>query len=323
MADALLIVGGLVALVVGAEILVRAGTDLASWLGIRPMMIGLTVVSLGTSVPELAIGIDSALSGNPGLAVGNIVGTNLVNLLLILGVSALLVPITLGRATLRFDLPAMVVAALLLYVLSIDGTLSRWEGVVLLLGGVLYTAGLVRAGRREAAGGGDGAAEAVADLGATPAHPRPWRQVLSLLVAIGVVVIGAELLVNGAVSSARSLGVSDAIIGLTIVAIGTSAPELVTTVVSTVRGDRDLAIGNLVGSSIYNVVAVLGLTVVVAPHGVPIPDEVLAADLGLLVVATAAAVPVFLSGRRISRTEGGLFVASYLGYLAWLLLART
>jgi cation:H+ antiporter len=138
-----------------------------------------------------------------------------------------------------------------------------------------------------------------------------------------VVVVGAELLVEGAVSSARTLGVSDAIIGLTIVAAGTSAPELVTTVVSTLRGDRDLAIGNLIGSSIYNIGAVLGLTVVVAPHGVPVPDEVLAADLGLLVVVTAAAVPVFVTGTRISRIEGGLFVASYIGYLAWLLLTRT
>jgi cation:H+ antiporter len=147
--------------------------------------------------------------------------------------------------------------------------------------------------------------------------------VLLLLVALIVVVIGAELLVEGAVSSARTLGVSDTIIGLTIVAVGTSAPELVTTVVSTLRGDRDLAIGNLIGSSIYNIGAVLGLTVVVAPHGVPVPDEVLAADLGLLVVVTAAAVPVFVSGTRISRSEGGLFVASYIGYLAWLLLTRT
>jgi cation:H+ antiporter len=147
--------------------------------------------------------------------------------------------------------------------------------------------------------------------------------VLLLLVGIAVVVIGAELLVEGAVSSARSLGVSDVVIGLTVVAIGTTAPEFVTTVVSTLRGDRELALGNLMGSSIYNIAAILGLTVVVAPDGVPVPDEVLAADLGLLVVAAAAAVPVFLTGRRISRIEGGLFIASYIGYMTWLLLTRT
>jgi cation:H+ antiporter len=320
MSNGLLVAGGLVALVVGADAIVRAGTALASWLGIRPMMIGLTVVSLGTSVPELAVGIDAALSGSPGLAVGNVVGANLINFLLILGLSAVLVPIALDRPTLRFDLPAIIGAASLLFVLSIDGKLTRPDGVILLLGGAAYTAGLVQVGRHETDDSAEGASPN--DAGAPDRH-RPVRHVLLLLVAIVVVVIGAELLVDGAVSSARSLGVSDAIIGLTIVAIGTTAPELVTTVMSTLRGDRDLAIGNLIGSSIYNICAILGLTVVVAPHGVPVPDEVLAADLGLLVVATAAAVPVFLSGNRISRIEGGVFVTSYIVYLSWLLLTRT
>src|SRR5262245_22520777 len=320
MTDALLIAGGLVMLIVAAEVLVRAGTGLASWLGIRPMLIGLTVVSLGTSVPELAIGIDAAVSGSPGLAVGNIVGANLVNFLLILGLSAVLVPIALDRATLRFDLPAMTAAALLLFVLSIDGTLTRRDGIIMLLGAVAYTAGLVPVSRRETADRAEGPA---ANVGASADRHRPMRQLLLLLVGVVVIVIGAELLVEGAVSSARSLGVSDVIIGLTIVAVGTTAPEFVTTITSTLRGDRDLAIGNLIGSSIYNIAAILGLTVVVAPHGVPVPDEVLAADLALLLVAAAAAVPVFLSGRRISRTEGGLFVASYVGYVTWLLLIRT
>src|SRR5262245_17723122 len=150
MTNVLLVAGGLVALIVGADVLVRAGAGLALWLGIGPMLIGLTVVSLGTSVPELAVGIDAAVSGNPGLAVGNIVGANLINLLLILGLSAALVPILLVRATLRFDLPAMAAAALLLYVLSLDGAPTTMDGVVLLLGGVAYTAGLVQLSRRTA-----------------------------------------------------------------------------------------------------------------------------------------------------------------------------
>src|SRR5262245_9513735 len=308
MSNALLIVSGLTALILGAEVLVRAGTGLATWLGVRPMMIGLTVVSLGTSVPELAVGIGAALSGSPGLAVGNIVGTNLVNLLLILGLSAAIVPIVLERATLRYDLPAMTVAALLLYALSQDGTLGTLDGVVLLLGGLIYTLGLVRLNRKEAAAT---SGEPAADAAVAVVRPRPVRHVLLLLVAIAVVVVGAELLVEGAVASARSLGVSETVIGLTIVAVGTSAPELVTTIMSTVRGERDLAIGNLIGSSIYNIGAVLGLTVVVAPHGVPVPDEVLAADLVLLVLVTAAAVPVFVSGARVSRLEGAVAVATY------------
>jgi cation:H+ antiporter len=317
MTDVLLVAGGLVALILGAEVLVRSSSGLASWLGVRPMMIGLTVVSLGTSVPELAIGIGASVSGSPGLAVGNIVGANLVNILLILGLSAVLVPIALDRATLRFDLPAMTAAALLLLVLSIDGTLARLDGIIMLLGALAYTAGLVRLSRREAA-----QCPVVEDASGTAERHRPLRGVLLLVFAIAVVVVGAELLVDGAVSIAESLGVSDAIIGLTIVAIGTTAPEFVTTVMSTLRGNREIAIGNLIGSSIYNICAILGLTVVVASRGVPVPDEVLAADLALLVVATAAAVPVFLSGKRISRVEGALFVASYVGYLTWLLGAR-
>jgi cation:H+ antiporter len=319
MTDALLVVGGLVALVVGADLLVRAGSYLASWLGVRPMMIGLTVVSLGTSVPELAVGIDASVSGSPGLAVGNIVGANLVNILLILGLSAAMVPIALDRATLRFELPAMTLAALLFYVLAVDGTLRRPDAVILLLGAAVFTAGLVRLSRRETADLPQGP---TVDVGSVTDGPRPWRQVLLLLVAIVIVIVGAELLVNGAVSSARSLGVSDAVIGLTIVAIGTTAPELVTTVMSTLRGDRDIAIGNLIGSSVYNICAILGLIVLVAPHGVPVPEEVLAADLVLLIGTTAAAIPVFLTGKRISRIEGGLFVASYIAYMTWLLLTR-
>jgi cation:H+ antiporter len=326
MPDVLLIVGGLAALIVGAELLVRGGTGLAGWFGIRPMVIGLTVVSLGTSVPELAIGIDAAVTGSPGLAVGNIVGTNLVNVLLVLGLSALLVPVAFERRTLRFDLPAMTAAALALLLLSLNGMLGRAEGLLLLVGGAAYTWALLRISRRDSpatdsetpAGAAGGESTVLAQ-----AEHRPLRDTGSLLAGMALIVLGAELLVEGAVSSAESLGVSEAVIGLTVVALGTSAPELVTTLVSTRRGDRDIAIGNLLGSSIYNIAVVLGLTVMVAPEGVPVPDEVLAADLVLLAVVAVATVPVFVSGARITRAEGALFVATYLGYLSWLLLART
>jgi cation:H+ antiporter len=326
MTTVLLIVGGLAALLVGAELLVRGGTGLASLLGIRPMVIGLTVVSLGTSVPELAVGIDAALSGSPGLAVGNIVGTNLVNILLILGVSALLVPVVFQRRTLRFDLPAMTAAALALYLLSLDGTLSRPDGVLLLVGAAAYTWALLRISRRETADiSSDMTVETTDGVGAVTANGdhRPVRDAVALLTGLLLIVLGAELLVEGAVSVAQSLGVTEAVIGLTVVAIGTSAPELVTTLVSTLRGERDIAIGNLLGSSIYNIAFVLGLTVIVAPGGVPVPAEVLSADLVLLVLVAVATVPVFVSGARITRAEGALFVATYLGYLVWLLLART
>ena len=321
MSSVLLIVGGLAALTVGAELLVRGGTGLATWLGISPMVIGLTVVSIGTSVPELAIGIDAAVGGSTGLAVGNIVGTNLVNILFILGLSALLVPVAFQRRTLKFDLPAMTAAAVVLYLLALDGTLRLADGLLLIAGGAAYTWVLLRISRRDTVG--ITADKADASAGRMQDSHRPLPDIVALLVGTLVIVLGAELLVNGAVSSAESLGVSEAVIGLTVVAIGTSAPELVTTLLSTVRGDRDIAIGNLLGSSIYNIAVVLGLTVLVAPHGVPVPDEVLSADLVLLVVVALASVPVFVSGARISRAEGALFVATYIGYLAWLLLTRT
>jgi cation:H+ antiporter len=312
-----LIVGGLLALIVGAEVLVRGGSGLAAWLGIRPMVVGLTVVSLGTSVPELAVGIDAAVTGSPGLAVGNIVGTNLVNVLLILGLSALLIPVALQRQTLVFDLPAMTVAALALLVLSLDGRLTRVEGLLLLAGAVVYTWALLRMSRRDAS-----SEPATEPLDDKPA-PRPLRHALALLVGMAVIVLGADLLVEGAVSGAEQLGISEAVIGLTVVAIGTSAPELVTTMLSTYRGDREIAIGNLLGSSIYNIVFVLGLTVLVAPRGVPVPDEVLAADLVLMTAVALVCVPVFVSGARINRVEGALFVGAYVAYLVWLVLART
>jgi cation:H+ antiporter len=316
MSSALLIVGGLAALLGGAELLVGGGSRLAAWLGVRPMVIGLTVVSIGTSVPELAVGIDAATGGSPALAVGNIAGTNLVNILLILGLSAVVAPVAFQLATLRFELPAMTAAALAFFLLSLDGTLGLVDGLLLLAGAVAYTVALVRMSRREST---REAEDAEPDR---PAH-RPGLAAIGLLAGIAAIVLGAELLIEGAVQSASALGVSEAVIGLTIVAIGTSAPELVTTLMSTLRGDRDIAIGNLLGSSTYNIALVLGLTVVVTPGGVAVPDELIVADLTLMAIVAVVTVPVFVSGARVNRIEGGLFVATYGAYLAWLLTTRT
>ena len=277
----------------------------------------MTVVSLGTSMPELAIGIDAARQGSAGLAVGNIVGTNLVNILLILGLSALITPLTLDTRTLRFDLPCMTAASVVLLLVALDGTLGTFDGVLLVLLGVGYTLGVLRTSRQESSAV---QAEYQANDGTTRA--RPWLHVVSLLVGIAVIVIGATLLVDGAVDAARGLGVSDAVIGLTIIAIGTSAPELVTTLVSTIRGNRDIALGNLLGSSVYNIAFILGVTILVAPGAVEVPDEILGGDLLLMVGAAVACVPVFVSGRRITRIEGGVFVAAYVAYLAWLIISR-
>ena len=320
MSSALLIVAGLAGLLIGADLLVRGGAALASHLGVRPIVIGLTVVALGTSLPELAVGIDAVRQGSPGLAVGNIVGTNLVNILLILGVSALIRPIAFERRTLRFDLPAMTAATLALWLLALDGSLSRVDGTILCLGGLAYTAGIIRTSRREPAPvHADYAArsEAVAVRGRRALLLRG----LTVCAGIGLVLLGAELLVDGSIEVARSLEVDEATIGLTVIAIGTSAPELVTTLTSTFRGDRDIAVGNLLGSTVYNIALVLGITVLAAPAALHIPQEVIAADLLVLAVVGLITVPVLLSGDRMSRAEGGAFVAAYLGYLAWLTLA--
>ncbi len=319
MSSGLLVVAGLAGLLIGADLLVRGGGAVALHLGVSPMVIGLTLVALGTSLPELAIGIDAVREGSPGLAVGNVVGANLINILLVLGVSALIRPIAFERRTLRFDLPAMTVASLALWLLALDGALSRVDGIILALGGAAYTAGVVRTSRREPAAVRDDYAERSERAASRNGRGLVLRA-LTMLAGIGLVLVGAELLVDGAVEIARSLEVSETTIGLTVLAIGTTAPELVTTLTSTVRGDRDIAVGNLLGSSVYNIAAVLGIAVLLAPAAVEIPREVIAADLLVLAAVGLITVPVLLTGHRISRLEGGAFVAAYLGYLAWLAL---
>jgi cation:H+ antiporter len=319
MSSALLIVAGLAGLLVGADLLVRGGAALASHLGVRPIVIGLTVVALGTSLPELAVGIDAVRQGSPGLAVGNIVGANLINILFVLGVSALIRPIAFERRTLRFDLPAMTAASLVLLLLALDGSLTRVEGVILGLGGAAYTAGIIWTSRQESA---PVHADYASHSERTSSRGRRGLllRTLTMVAGIGLLLLGAEFLVDGSIEIARSLEVSEATIGLTVIALGTAAPELVTTLTSTVRGDRDIAVGNLLGSSVYNVALILGITVMTAPAEVQIPDAVVAADLLVLVVVALITVPVLLTGQRISRPEGGAFAAAYLGYLGWLIL---
>ena len=328
MVPVLLVIGGLVGLIAGAELVVRYGSLLARRLGIPPMIIGLTVVSIGTSAPELAVGIDAMKVNAGSLAVGNIAGTNIVNLLLILGLCAALRPIDFERRTLVLDLPGMAIVALLVYVLSLDGALQTWEGIPLVIAAVVYTVLLGWWTRRESAtAAGDLAASVAVEARVTaPAEytrGRGWWFGLLLVVGIGIIVVGADALVRGSVELARLVGVSDAFIGLTVVAIGTSAPELVTALVSTFRGDRDIAVGNLIGSSVYNLTLILGVPVLVANGSGPIEDLLLHIDLPIMVAVCLLCVPLFLTGRRLSRAEGTLMVAGYAVYLGYLLIART
>ncbi|MGV8084392.1 MAG: calcium/sodium antiporter [Coriobacteriia bacterium] len=316
---------GLAVLCLGAELVVRGASRLAISLGIRPLVLGLTVVSIGTSVPELTVGITASAEGSGALAVGNIVGTNIVNILFILGLSAVLRPLPLQERVLRLELPVIIVSAVLMTGLAWDGVLSLLDGSVLLVAAILYTAAIVRISRSETKAVKEEYREKYGSGDMTPRKCRQTRGInfLMLIVGIGLSVLGAEWLVDGAVSIAYALGASEAVIGLTIVAIGTSAPEFVTTIISTLKNERDVAIGNLLGSSIYNILVILGITCIASPGGIPIEPQLLLADLPLMGGAALLCVPVFLTGRRVSRLEGAGFVAAYSVYLLLLVLFRT
>ncbi len=316
----LLFVAGIVLVIGGAEMITRGASRVATLFRLSPLLIGLTVVSVGTSAPELAVGITAALDGRGELAVGNIAGTNMLNLLFILGLSALIRPLPLQMLSIKLDLPVMIAAAIALLAMSWDGVLSRFDGLLLIASACIYTAVLVLIARRESLRTKQQFSQ---EFGSDPAAGKQYSApiaVLVLIVGLAICVWGADLLVSGAVSIARLLGVSDAIIGLTIVAIGTSAPELATTLVSTFRNDRDVAIGNLIGSSIYNILFILGVTCIVSPGGVHVGADILRFDLPLAAAVAIVCVPVFRSNSAVSRREGAFFVTAYLIYFAFLVI---
>ncbi len=314
---------GIAVLIGGAELVVWGGSRLAAQLGVPPLMVGLTVVAIGTSAPELAVGIEASLLGSGSLAVGNIAGTNTFNILFILGLSALFKPLALHLQTLRIDLPVMTAAAILLMVMSWDGVLTRVEGAILVAAAFVYTAAIVYWSRRESrAVRAEFAKEYATSRDGRATRYVVWNLVM-LIAGIAVIVVGADWLVNGAVEIARMLGVSDAFIGLTIVAIGTSSPELVTTVVGTLKKERDIAVGNLIGSSVYNILVIMGVTCLVPSSGVLVELELIRVDLPVMTAVALVCVPVFVTGRRITRLEGALFVGTYIAYLTYLVLTRT
>lgn len=319
------LLAGIAALIGGSELLTRGGTRVAVRLGISPLIIGLTIVALGTSTPELAVGIDSSLQGKGAIAIGNITGANIFNILFILGLSALIDPLTLKLQTLRFDLPCMLAAALILLALSRDGALSRANGAILISFGFFYTIAVAYLARLE---NRHAHAEFIKEFGLEAKRQNftaasTAASVISLFCGIVIVVLGADWFVDGAVNLARMLKVSDTFIGLTVVTLGTSAPELVTTIVGSLRKERDIAVGNLLGSSVYNVFAILGTTCAISPIPVPVSPNVIHIDLPLMAAVAIFCIPVFTTGRRVTRLEGAAFVALYLAYLAYLVLFRT
>lgn len=317
------IVGGMIALIAGGELLVRGASNLAAALGVSPLIIGLTVVALGTSAPELAVSIRSCLAGNTGLAVGNAVGSNISNLLLILGVSSLITPIAVSARLFRLDIPAMICAAVVLLIFGWDGLLDWTEGAVCVLALVAYFVFTVKQGRKESAIAAADAALAEGEITYDPKTSTWLTTVLDLvklIAGIALLVLGASWLVDACVLLAKMAGVSDLVIGLTIVAIGTSLPELVTSIMAGLRGQLELAVGNVVGSNILNILLVLGASAIVAPAGVAVDSQSVAFDIPVMIAISIAAMPVLFTGLGISRLEGGAmatYYLAYLGYLSW------
>lgn len=317
--DIFLVIAGLVLLVGGGEALVRGASTLAVRVGISPLVIGLIVVSAATSAPELAVTVGAVLSGEPDLAVGNVVGSNIVNILLILGISAVISPLVIKRQLVRVDIPVMVGISVAFLIVSLDGRVSLFDGVLLFAVLVVHTVMSIILGRKEIID----PAEPAETL---PLNAKPvplWLAALLLLAGIGLLVLGAQLLVTGAVSIATAFGVSSLVIGLTVVAIGTSLPELATSIIALRKGETDMAVGNIVGSNIFNIGMVLGVPAILFGDGIPVPTAAIAIDIPLMLAAAVALLPIAFTGFIIARWEGALFVALYVAYTLFLVLDST
>lgn len=311
---------GLVFLVAGAELLVRGASSIATRLGIAPVIIGLTVVAIGTSAPELAVSVSAGISGEGEVAFGNVAGSNIVNILLILGGSAVIGTLVVSQRIIRLDIPLLIGATLVTLVLSLDNEIGRIDGVVLFSGIIAYTWWLIRTGRNEGEEVLDEYADAVEELEVEVIDKPMPVQVGLVVLGLVILVAGSQFLVGSATDIATEIGVSDLVIGLTVVAVGTSLPELATSFLASYRGQRDIAVGNVVGSNLFNLMCVLGLTGLVAPDPVPVADSSLRVDFPVMLAATVVLLPIVWKGFRIQRWEGLVLAAFYVVYVTFLIL---
>jgi len=318
----LLFIGGLIGLIIGAELLVRGASKLALSFGISPLVVGLTIVAFGTSAPEVAVSVGAVLDGRTDIAIGNVVGSNIFNVLFVLGVSALITPLVVNIQLIRQEVPIMIGASLLLLALGLDGNLSFWDGAFLFALLIAHTVFLIVQSRKETKAAHD---EYAAEV--KPAVPGGWdsklpAQLLLIVAGLAFLVIGSEWLVNASVTFAKALGVSDLVIGLTIVAAGTSMPEVATSLTAAIKGERDIAVGNVVGSSTFNILGCLGLSGLVSGDlGLAMPAAIPKFDIWIMITVALACLPVFMTGREIARWEGGVFVLYYAAYVTYLILA--
>jgi cation:H+ antiporter len=320
----LLFAAGLAGLIVGAELLVRGASKLALSFGISPLVVGLTVVAFGTSAPELAVSTGAVLGGQTDLALGNVIGSNIFNVLFILGISALITPLVVNVQLIRQEVPIMIGASVLLAVLALDARIGAWDGALLLTLLVAYTVFLVRQSRAETQAARD---EFAAEL--PPPAPGRWdshwaAQLGLILAGLALLVGGSDALVTAAVSFARALGISELVIGLTIIAAGTSMPEVAASITAALKGERDIAVGNVIGSNVFNILGCVGLSALAGVVGgagaLVVPAGALNFDLWVMLAVALACLPVFLSGREIARWEGAVFLAYYVVYAAYLIL---
>ncbi|HRH16891.1 MAG TPA: calcium/sodium antiporter [Aquabacterium sp.] len=315
----LMFIGGLLALVLGAGWLVRGAAKLALSLGISPLVVGLTVVAFGTSAPELAVSAGAVLDGKVDIAIGNVVGSNILNVLLILGASAVITPLVVHAQLIRQEVPIMIAVTLALCLMMLDGVVSVWEAALLLSGMLVYTVFLVVQSRRQGAAAESGLE---GDVDLDSGWDRHWAVQIGLIAAgLLALVGGSHFLVEAAVSTARQLGVSDVVIALTVVALGTSLPEVATSVTAALKGQRDLAVGNVVGSNTFNILGCLGLSGVLSTSGLVVAESVINFDAWVMLAVALACLPVIITGREIARWEGWVFLGYYAAYTAYLVLA--
>lgn len=314
----ILFILGLLFLIIGAELLVRGASRLATAVGISPLVIGLTVVAFGTSSPELAVSIKSALSGQASIALGNVIGSNIFNVLFILGLSAIIVPLIVSKQLVRLDVPLMIILSLFVFFISLDNRIGRLDGLILLIGVVSYCTFLIMQSRKEQAS--DESSNPDVDEKETNRWPL---NILLVIIGLTLLVFGSRWLVDSATTFAQHLGVSELIIGLTIIAAGTSLPEVVTSLIAALRGERDIAVGNVVGSNIFNLMAVLGFASVFSPSGIDVSPSIIQFDLPIMVAVAFACLPIFFTGGVISRREGSVLFFYYVAYTLYLVLAST
>lgn len=308
------IIGGLLLLTLGGEFLVRAASRVARSFGISPLVIGLTIVAIGTSAPELGVSLFAAINGNPEIALSNVVGSNIFNIAFILGLCAIVSPLAVHLTLIKFDVPIMIGATIVIYLFSLNGSLERYEGWILILAAVAYMFWIVRAARNEPK-------EISDNIELSPSKTKTkalaWNLFL-IVVSLGVLVVGSRLLVNGAVSIAQNFGVSDSLIGLTIVAAGTSLPEVATSLMATIRGQTDIAIGNVIGSNIMNIFFILGVSTSLNDNLIVPPT--ISYDMLVMLAIAIICYPLLVTAKKLERWEGSLLMSGYIGYIAHLLV---